>query len=68
MAANPEALAELVRSGGHPFIKITITDAEVGGVEILTHGLADDVNLPEAFRQLAGLLEGAEPSEAPATP
>lgn len=52
-----EQLAELVRSGGYPYIKITLVDPESGGVEIVHHGLRDDVDLVEAFRQLADLIE-----------
>jgi len=50
-------LTELVASGGYPYIKITLVDPERGGVEVMHHGLAPDVDLPEAFRQLAAVIE-----------
>jgi hypothetical protein len=59
-------LSELVRSGGYPYIKITVVEPEQGGVRIDTAGLPDDVDLAEAFRQLAELIDGGALEEVEA--
>lgn len=53
---NVPDLAELVRSGGQPYIKITIVDPETGGVQVEHAGLAEDVDLALAFQELALLV------------
>jgi hypothetical protein len=57
-----DELAELVRSGGYPYIKITLVEPETGLIEIEHHGLAEDVDLAAAFQQIGLLI--AEQEEA----
>lgn len=46
----------LVMSGGKPYILIVVEDAETGGVDV-THLGIDPALVPEALRQIAGLLD-----------
>lgn len=57
---NVPDLADLVRSGGYPYIKITLVDPETGGVEIEHQGLAEDVDLALAFQEIALLIAEQE--------
>jgi hypothetical protein len=59
-------LDDLVRSGGYPYIKISLIDPERGDVQIDTHGLREDLDLALAFEQMAGLIRAGALEEVEA--